>query len=854
MIGNNRNVAHLTKIEDWTEECKDRDEIRAYKIKKFNGMEGDKGYGEDSMPNNSKIQKIFSASDVKHGLSLFNADEINTIERLIIRRDGKYFIKCQIKDRYKVAKPEEIVRQLWIYRLRTEYNYSKEERIDVERVVYFGSQDSGLADIVVLHEDLTHPYIIFEVKRPRRTDGIEQLKSYCNAEGAPIGIWSNGNEIIRLHREEPNIFIEIPRIPKIGETLRDILTERWTLKWLEEHDELKQGKTTLKKILLDLEELVLGNAGVDPFEEIFKLIYAKLYDEWKGINNPNYQLEFFVGDRSPEQVKRAITNLLDGAKREWSGVFEPTDKIELRNDHLKVCVSFLEKIKLFNSNLRIIDEAFEYLIPQVSKKKEGQFFTPRLVEDMIVKMLNPKADEFIIDPACGSAGFLLHSVMHVSGGVISGRQLPQKAQNFAQNKIYGIDFAKKAVKIAKAINLIVGDGKSHVYKDNSLAPHTWEDDTKSGLRSRLLRFTHDTGKDRENQSKFLFFDFDVLMTNPPFAGTVKERDILRLYNLAEKNGRWINKIGRHILFLERSLQFIKPGGRMAIVLPQGLLNNTNAEYIRRFVIDEARILAVVGLHGNTFKPHTGTKTSVLFLQKYTDAEKEEIQQVKAKYEGKWEEFLEKQKEKFENINWDSSVNEEEIPEELNSFLETYFESREETEESVSEDTEAEEIGEAEEENEGKKPLTILVQEKSELDEALKEKEEELESANTARKAELKKEIKVLQSKINKLVKEISQRTLAGQIHLVLNEERITEAFKKYWIDGKVIQEMDYPIFFAVNEKPVKDESGEYRYKKASNGDLLIDEHGYPVINHDLDEIAEAFIDFARKEKFDFWRG
>jgi len=800
----------------------------------------------------SKINKIFSSGDIKHGIDLFTNIEINAIEDSIIERDGKFFVNCLIKDKYKIAKPEEIVRQLWIHRLLNEYNYPK-ERIDVERVVYFGSRDSGLADIVVLHPDLSHPYIIFEIKRPQRTAGLEQLKSYCNAEGAPIGVWSNGNEMIRLHREEPNIFVEIPRIPKVTETLRDILTERWTLKWLEEHDELKQGKTTLKKILLDLEELVLGNAGVDPFEEVFKLIYAKLYDEWKGVNNASYQLEFFVGDRSSEQVKKAISNLLEGAKREWQGVFEPTDKIELRSEHLKVCVSFLEKIKLFNSNLRIVDDAFEYLIPQVSKKKEGQFFTPRPVEDMVVKMLNPKADEFVIDPACGSAGFLLHSVMWVAGGIISGKPLPEKARNFAQYKIYGIDFAKKAVKIAKAINLIVGDGKSHIYKDNSLAPHTWDDETKSGLRGRLLRFPNDPEKDNENQSNFQYFDFDVLMTNPPFAGTVKERDILRLYKLAERNGRWINAIGRHILFLERSLQFIKPGGRMAIVLPQGLLNNTNAEYIRRFIIDEARILAVVGLHVNTFKPHTGTKTSVLFLQKYTDEEKENIQQIRLKYEGEWERFFENLKEKYQNLTWDSAVDEEEIPEELNSFLETYFESREDIGELFVEKVENEESEEIEEEDKGKKLLAILVQEKSELDEALREKEEELEGADATRKTELKKEIKTLQSKINKLIKEISQRTLAGQISLVLNEEKITEAFKKYWLDGKVIKEVDYPIFFAVNEKPIKDESGEYRYKKNPDGSFVLDENGHPIIDHDLDEIAEAFIKFAKEQKFSFWR-
>jgi len=814
--------------------------------------------------NAPKIKQIFSGPDIEHGYSLFENDTqaMQTVENLIMEQNGKFYVKCQIRNEYKLAKPEEIVRQLWLYRLLNEYGYPK-DRIEIEREVHFGSKEEGKADIVVLHKDLQHPYIIFEVKRPKRKDGLAQLKSYCNAEGAPIGVWSNGNEMIRLHREEPNIFVEIPRIPRAWETLRDVLTERWTMQWLEKHDELKQGKTTLKKILLDLEELVLGNAGVDPFEEVFKLIYAKLYDEYRGLQDSSYQLEFFVGDRSPQQVKEAISNLLDGAKREWPGVFEPTDRIKLRDEHLKVCVSFLEKIKLFNSNLQIIDEAFEYLIPQVSKKKEGQFFTPRPVIDMIVKMLNPKAHEFVIDPACGSAGFLLHSVMWIIGGMISGEPLPEHAKNFAQDKIYGIDFSEKAVKIAKAINLIVGDGKSHIYKDNALAPHTWSEDTKSGLRGRLLRFPNDSTKDKENQEKFLFFDFDVLMTNPPFAGTVKENNILRLYRLAEKEGKLVNKIDRHILFLERCLQFIRPGGRMAIVLPQGLLNNKSAEYIRRFIIEEARILAVVGLHVNTFKPHTGTKTSVLFLRKYTDEEKKEIQKIKAKYEGEWEEFLNKLREKYQNLKYDSPVDEEDIPEELASFLETYFNSREEINELPIEETDTEEPENEEtkdtEKNEEKRPLYVLIQEKSELETILVGKTIELKSVDTKRRTELKKEIKALQSKIDKLTKEISRRTLAGQISLVLNEEKITEAFKKYWLDGKVMQEMNYPIFFAVNEKPIKDESGEYRYKKGPDGSFVLDEYGYPVIDHDLDEIADAFIEFAKQQfkkgdnHFDFWR-
>jgi len=804
------------------------------------------------MVSTQKIQTIFSASEVKHGISLFTTDELDAIEGLIIEREGRFFIKCQIKDRYKLAKPEEVVRQLWIHRLLTEYGYPK-PLIDVERIIYFGSRIApGAADIVILHDDLTHYYILFEVKRPRRTDGLEQLKSYCNAEGAPIGIWSNGNENIRLHREEPNIFVEIPRIPRVSENLRDILTERWTLKWLEEHDELKQGKTTLKKIILDLEELVLGNAGVDPFEEIFKLIYAKLFDEWKGINNPSYQLEFFVGDRSPGQVKTAISNLLEGAKHIWSGVFEPLEKIELRDEHLKVCVSFLEKVKLFNSNLRIIDEAFEYLIPQVSKKKEGQFFTPRPVEDMVVKMLNPKPDEFVIDPACGSAGFLLHAVMWIAGGVITGKELLPSAKNFAQHNIVGVDFAKKPVMIAKAINLIVGDGKSHVYKDNSLAPQTWNEETRAGLRPRLLRFRSEPERDRENQDKFQYLDFDVLMTNPPFAGTVKEREILRLYLLAEKNGRLVSKIGRHILFLNRSLQCIRPGGRMAIVLPQGLLNNTNAEYIRRFIIDEARILAVVGLHVNTFKPHTGTKTSVLFLQKYTDEERYRIQEIKVKCEGEWEDFVGKLRDTYKDTDWDSEVDEEQLSEDLKSFIETYFGVAEEfLEDEAVEETEGEESAEIE--TKGANSLKALIDELQQWGGALKEKEPETPPSPEEKKA-TQKEVRTITNKIKKLQREISERTLGGQVYLVLNEEKITEQFKRFWLQGKILTEIDYPMFFAVNQKPVKDNSGEYRYERGSSGEPLMDEYEHPVIDHDLDEIAEAFVKFAKEQGFDFWRG
>ncbi len=117
------------------------------------------------------------------------------------------------------------------------------------------------------------------------------------------------------------------------------------------------------------------------------------------------------------------------------------------------------------------------------------------------------------------------------------------------------------------------------------------------------------------------FNFDIVLTNPPFAGEIKGI-LLNRYDLGfkwdkefQKISKHQNKVSRDILFIERNLNFLKPGGQMAIVLPQGVFNNSQSEYVRQFIIKKARILAVVGLHGNTFKPHTGTKTSVMFLEK-----------------------------------------------------------------------------------------------------------------------------------------------------------------------------------------------------------------------------------------------
>ena len=415
-----------------------------------------------------KITDILSTGF--HGLEIFQENEIHNLEKNSFLKKGKPYIKCFVSGIDRPLKPEEVVRQLFCRKLVNEYHYPL-ERLVVEKSVYFGSTTADKrADIIVFHKNTEEPYIIVEVKKPKRKDGIEQLKSYCNAEGSPIGVWTNGNEIEYWHREKPNNFISIPNIPETNQTLEGIIKEPWTIERLTRENRLVIGKKSLRDIIITLEDLVLANSGVDSFEEIFKLIYAKLYDEWasNNISSRKKYVHFRIYGESNDELYKKINGLFEQAKNKWKGVFDPLDKIELTPSHLETCVSFLQVLKLFNSNLYVVDEAFEYLVTQVAKGSKGQYFTPRHVIDMAVKMVNPKINEYVIDTAAGSCGFTVHSIFHITGQKFINQRLPEPAREFAQNNVYGIDFDMRAVKVAKALNLIAGDGKTNVYRGNAI--------------------------------------------------------------------------------------------------------------------------------------------------------------------------------------------------------------------------------------------------------------------------------------------------------------------------------------------------------------------------------------------------
>ena len=572
--------------------------------------------------------------DSAYKLSQFDSEQIQTLEKSITveetRNKPTPYVTCLVRKKKVKLTPEEAVRQLYIIVLTQKLGYPI-ERMTIEYGVTFG-RETKRADICIFDKDRPNvPYILVELKKPKLKDGKEQLKSYCNATGAPMGVWTNGEQISFYHRKDPNYFEDIPEIPSASQKLSDILAERWTIDDLLKKDKLVNEKKSLKNLILEMEDEVLANAGVDVFEELFKLIFTKLYDEMEsGRDKKRYLVFKNYGDTETE-LKAKIQELFDKARSKWEGVFADGARIDLTPSHLAVCVASLEGVKLFNSNLDVVDEAFEYLINKTSKGEKGQYFTPRYVIDMSVKMLNPQEHETIIDTAAGSCGFPVHAIFHVWEQIMKEEGLnrshlfttekkPVRCETYVQDKVFAIDFDEKAVRVGRTLNLIAGDGQTNVLHLNTLDYERWDEKTKDEAwtdiygegwkKLRKLRLTKDQHRD---------FGFDVLMANPPFAGDIKETRILAKYDLGKKdNGKYQTAVGRDVLFIERNLNFLKAGGRMAVVLPQGRFNNSSDKQIREFIAERCRILGVVGLHGNVFKPHTGTKTSVLLVQKWDD--------------------------------------------------------------------------------------------------------------------------------------------------------------------------------------------------------------------------------------------
>lgn len=325
-----------------------------------------------------------------------------------------------------------------------------------------------------------------------------------------------------------------------------------------------------------LEEVMLANSGENEFEEIFKIVLIKL---WEDLHTENKVCT--LDDAN---------NLLALIDDKWPGVLIEK-RLNISDEQFSVCLDVIKSYSFIEDGYEGIDGIFEYIISREKKGAKGQFFTPRYLVDFCVNILNPKSNESILDPAAGSGAFLYHAYLH---GKIKGSDL------------WGFDFDNTATRVARLL-MYVGEVKgAHIHKINSLL----KNNVQLSLFEKGLSEISTTIEDilRIEKKKRLF---DVIITNPPFAGEIIEPDILESYEISCGKPR----IERDVLFVERCISLLQPSGRMAIVLPDNIFGSKDNETLRRWIYDICRVVGVVGIPRNAFMPHTAVKTSILFLQK-----------------------------------------------------------------------------------------------------------------------------------------------------------------------------------------------------------------------------------------------
>lgn len=529
--------------------------------------------------------------------------------------------------------PEEEVRQIMMMRLVSEYEYSKNQ-IAKEFMIQKGSKRIGPADIVVFcdekRKDQENIRIIIETKRKNRSDGIEQLKTYLSpCRGAKFGVWFNGTDIAYLEvLDHPPYFREALKIPRKGET---------TI-YLPEKKDLKPA-LELKSVFETCHNYIYANEGLlkeKVFNEVLKLIFIKMVDE----KSTNPRCEFGITTEEEKEIREGkpsafaerILNLYERVKREYSDVWDPNEGINLKPITLAFIVSQFQDYSLIKTPADVKGTAFQTFVYAHQRGERGEFFTPYPIVELAVKMLNPGDDELILDPACGSGGFLIQGMKYVWETIDKNRpDLEEKTRidmkvRYAHTYIRGIDINPDLAKVAKMHMVLYDDGHTGIWSGNSLEEFSVLEE---------ITMEHNRPQIKEDCA-------DIVMTNPPFGskGKVTDKRILRQFELGYKwrqdkeTGKWIktNQLQNgqvpDILFIERCLQLLKDGGRMAIVLPDGNLNNSSLGYVREFISQKARISGVVSMPVGTFM-HAGVnpKASLLFLQKL---DQKELERMKSK--------------------------------------------------------------------------------------------------------------------------------------------------------------------------------------------------------------------------------
>ena len=517
---------------------------------------------------------------------------------------------------YDFTDPEEKIRARFYVILVMKYGYS-DKVLDLE--VIPPRRDPKLPADIVIYKDKNHtiPYAVVEVKATQSEANIKVAKR----QGLGNANLLRANFLLCVCGDEEMTY-DVTSQPALKELDRCIVAQLPVNYGLAPQYKFKRGKPSpfglneaslnqLKRKFQRCHNIIWDGGKRDPvtsFDEMSKLMFAKIYDEIRATDVGKFY-SFQIGTHeSPSIVSDRIKKLYQKAQEFEPNIF--TTKIELPNPLIFKSVSVMQDISLVQTNLDAKGQAFEEFIGEYFRKKYGQFFTPRQVIQFMIDVVNPSEDDLIIDPACGSGGFLLYVLNHVRekiakrlvGDTTAIRDLQK---DFALKRIFGIEINDKIARIAMMDMVIHEDGHSNIECHDGLSP------------IELL----------DSNQQIEFNKYTVCLTNPPFGSDVSEEsEYFDKYEFGKKNDPKRKNQKSEILFLERCIDLLKNSGRLGIVLPDSAFSNLGNIEVCKYIFKHCKINAVISLPQFTFTPFgSDAKTSILFAEK-DDSAKERYEQ------------------------------------------------------------------------------------------------------------------------------------------------------------------------------------------------------------------------------------
>lgn len=585
-------------------------------------------------------------------------------DKVIVFNKDKTRVTYLLQNKTRNYKTEEIVQAKAYLQLIYEYNYPK-ENIELFQMVTMGANTKE-ADIVVFKDKAhTQPFIVVECKTQKVSNAeynqsINQAFSYAVSLGAEF-VWATSianNSYYQVSKEYPQQHKTIAGIPKkYGKVLKYLYTkggvkDTFALKIVSEEElttKFKQAHNSL-----------WAGGELDPsaaFDELDKLIFCKLVDEEpEKLGEPPrkegepYDFQFIQDGDEETSIKKLaerMHKLYEIGRNRDKEVFK--EGIRLSPQRIKTVVGFLEDVNLGQTDLDSKGRAFETFMDSFFRGNFGQFFTPRKIVSFIVSVLPIKNSSMVLDTSCGSGGFLLHALDKVrkeadeyypnyKTDVNDATKHHKHWHDFAEKNLFGIEINEQIARVAKMNMIIHDDGHTNVVSCDGLL--SIEDVTRKDEQGNIVTLQKGI-KSKTNNHDLKYNHFDFIITNPPFGSTVKqiEQGYTGNYGVFHKEINWLEPNSKRVqrpnqstevLFIEQCFNFLKSGGYLAIVIPDGVLTNSTLQYVRDWIAENFRIIAIISLPQTAFSATgAGVKSSVMFLKKYGIKQIKTIQDKKA---------------------------------------------------------------------------------------------------------------------------------------------------------------------------------------------------------------------------------